>query len=286
MNTALQHLADDIENAYIINTRLQTIEVGAEPATRYADVMSAYHGIMFDNDQFSTPENLDALRALPQLIRRRGNTRNSLGIGNFSNAQARQLARVFEAMYETRRAEFQANGQLPEGHKDGGIIQAKKGVKPYRKEDYPMDPRRLAPEPPAYMKGLNIEEEYDDGAYKFQGSQSDRLGIAPRVYPHYSESDTQSQSHMDRGIDIYKPRMQYYSSGGVNKVRPTPHVPAVPAKQNPNTTDYVPTKPVDKGFKETLERIRGRSSEDLPDNYRAGGCISIDEMKYALMKGR
>ena len=76
------------------------------------------------------------------------------------------------------------------------------------------------------------------------------------------------------------------NSGGINKVRPTPNIPATPAKQNPNTTDYVPNKTVDKGFKETLEKIRGRSNDDLPDNYRAGGSISIDEMKYALMKGR
>lgn len=282
MNTALHRLADDLENAYIINARPQTIEVGAEPATRYADVMSAYHGIMFDNDQFSTPENLDALRALPQLIRRQGNTRNSLGIGNFSNDQARQLARVFEAMYETRRAEFQANGQLPEGHKDGGLIKMRKGGKTNVSLNTPELNEKLDKLKDSINKPHRWDN-FDDGYYLLD--RSNHLEVLPvPVFPRKPQEDILNQSHMS--MERYDRPIQYYSSGGVNKVRPTPHVPAVPAKQNPNTTDYVPTKPVDKGFKETLERIRGRSSEDLPDNYRAGGSISIDEMKYALMKGR
>ena len=174
----------------------------------------------------------------------------------------------------------------PQGQRNGGIIRLRKGGRPYRKQDYPMDPKYLMPEPPAIMQGLTREEEFDDGAFKFQGSQSDQLGLTPRVFPRHSESDTSPQSHMDRVIEVFKPRMQYYSDGGINKVRPTPNIPATPAKQNPNTTDYVSKKPVDPGFKETLEKIRGRSNQDLPDNYRAGGSISIDEMKYALMKGR
>lgn len=297
MQVALNRLADDLQGAHLRNWEPAEPAQLPAPAARqqeqYNTVVNAYLGILDANNQFAGLEGLDALRALPQLIRRRSlELRRQLGIANLSVDERNALIRDFEELYafRMRNAAEAENRRLtppgPEGRKRGGHIKMRKGGRPYRKEDYPMDPRRLAPEPPAYMQGLNIEEEYDDGAYKFQGSQSDRLGITPRVFPRYPESDTSSQSHMDREIDIYKPRMQYYSSGGVNKVRPTPHVPAVPAKQNPNTTDYVPTKPVDKGFKETLERIRGRSSEDLPDNYRAGGSISIDEMKYALMKGR
>jgi hypothetical protein len=174
----------------------------------------------------------------------------------------------------------------PQGQRNGGIIRLRKGGRPYRKQDYPMDPKYLMPEPPAIMQGLTREEEFDDGAFKFQGSQSDQLGLTPRVFPRHPESDTSPQSHMGRERGTNKPSMQYYSNGGINKVRPTPNIPATPAKQNPNTTDYVSKKPVDPGFKETLEKIRGRSNQDLPDNYRAGGSISIDEMKYALMKGR
>ena len=58
----------------------------------------------------------------------------------------------------------------------------------------------------------------------------------------------------------------------VKRVKPTPSIPATPAKQNPNTTDRTSKKPVDPGFKEVLEKVRGgKSNQDLPDNYRKGG---------------
>lgn len=59
----------------------------------------------------------------------------------------------------------------------------------------------------------------------------------------------------------------------VKRVSPVPSVPATPAKRNPNPTDNVGKKPVDLGFKETLDRVRGKSQEDLPDNYRRGGKV-------------
>jgi hypothetical protein len=103
------------------------------PNIRYGtNVMDAYSGILEDNDQFRTFESLDALRALPQLIRRPGATRNSLGIGQFSNEQANQLARIFDALYDARYQEFVRRGddnpQLPppEGRKRGGSIQSSK----------------------------------------------------------------------------------------------------------------------------------------------------------------
>jgi hypothetical protein len=136
---------------------------------------------------------------------------------------------------------------------------------------------------------------YDDGqaALDFElryGTKSDKLGIPYKKYPDYSEEDivpSKRNEFLNFNQELRRGgRVRRMNSGGINKVRPTPNIPATPAKQNPNTTDYVPNKPVDKGFKETLEKIRGRSNDDLPDNYRAGGSISIDEMKYALMKGR
>lgn len=59
----------------------------------------------------------------------------------------------------------------------------------------------------------------------------------------------------------------------VRRVNPVPSVPATPAKRNPNPTDNVSKKPADPGFKETLERVRGKSQEDLPDNYKKGGKV-------------
>lgn len=58
----------------------------------------------------------------------------------------------------------------------------------------------------------------------------------------------------------------------IRRVSPTPSVPATPAKQNPNATDRTSKKPVDPGFKEVLEKVRGgKSNQDLPDNYKKGG---------------
>jgi hypothetical protein len=60
----------------------------------------------------------------------------------------------------------------------------------------------------------------------------------------------------------------------VKRVSPTPSVPATPAKRNPNPTDQASKKPTDPGFKEVLEKIRGgKSSQDLPDNYKTGGKV-------------
>jgi hypothetical protein len=71
------------------------------------------------------------------------------------------------------------------------------------------------------------------------------------------------------------------------KVRPVPNIPATPEKTRPNPVDHVIRKPADKGFPETLERIRntpkpsgsvgvmpsgsGPSSLDKPSLYSGGG---------------
>lgn len=61
----------------------------------------------------------------------------------------------------------------------------------------------------------------------------------------------------------------------VRRVDPTPPVDPTPAKRNPNPMDNVTKRPADPGFKEVLERVRGgKSMQDLPDNYSAGGTAS------------
>jgi hypothetical protein len=102
-------------------------EVERVTAERYRDVNDAFAGIMYDNGQFSTPETLDALNALPQLIRRPGATRNSLGIAGLSSEEINQLARIFEEMHRSRTEQFE-NNRLPppEGRKRGGSIQSSK----------------------------------------------------------------------------------------------------------------------------------------------------------------
>ena len=110
-----------------VRSNRQRAQAEVRPNTRHGtNVMDAYYEILRDNNQFRTPEEMDALRALPQLIRRPGATRNSLGIGQFDTELASQLARIFEALYEARRADFENQGILPEGHKDGGSIQSSK----------------------------------------------------------------------------------------------------------------------------------------------------------------
>lgn len=60
------------------------------------------------------------------------------------------------------------------------------------------------------------------------------------------------------------------------RVNPVPSVPATPAKQNPNPTDNVRSKPADQGFQAILDKYTGggKRGQDSPDNYRAGGTAS------------
>lgn len=72
----------------------------------------------------------------------------------------------------------------------------------------------------------------------------------------------------------------------VRRVNPAPPAVPVPAKQNPNPTDNVSKRPVDPGFKEVLERVRGgKGTQDLPDNYRVGGIIFKQKVR-AMKKKR
>lgn len=72
----------------------------------------------------------------------------------------------------------------------------------------------------------------------------------------------------------------------VKRVNPVPSVPPTPAKQNPNPTDNISKRPADPGFKEVLEQVRGgKGTQDLPDNYKAGGIIFKQKVR-AMKKKR
>jgi hypothetical protein len=274
-------LIDEIGNRY--QNELQRLDNQPQQQEQYANPLEAYFGILDANNQFEGQEGLDTLRALPQLLRRQ-NLRQNFGIANLSEERVNDVIRDFEELYASRlrNAAEAENRRLtppgPEGRKRGGLVESLTGVRSY-----------------SDLKREKFNRKYyDDGqaALDFElrhGVRSDQLGTVPlRKYSDLPPMQVpKSDEFLNFNQDLKRGgRVRRMNSGGVNKVRPTPNIPATPAKQNPNTTDYVPNKPVDKGFKETLEKIRGRSNDDLPDNYRVGGSISIDEMKYALMKGR
>jgi flagellar biosynthesis chaperone FliJ len=117
----------------ISRARAEVDRVTAEQENRpqrYRDVNDAFAGIMYDNSQFNTPETLDALNALPQLIRRPGATRNSLGIAGLPAEEINQLARIFEELYRSRTQQFEGNRlPPPEGRKRGGLVKKNSGGK-------------------------------------------------------------------------------------------------------------------------------------------------------------
>jgi hypothetical protein len=67
-----------------------------------------------------------------------------------------------------------------------------------------------------------------------------------------------------------------FNKGGLNKVNPTPSIPATPAKQNPNAVDKDSKKSGAKGFQAVLDKHTGggKRGDDAPDNLRTGGKVS------------
>jgi hypothetical protein len=117
--------------------------------------------------------------------------------------------------------------------------------------------------------------------------------------------------HNDELHDLLQdlPSFPSYKEGGaVNMntggVPPASDIPATPHKTNPNTTDYVPKRPVDPGFAEVLERVRstpkggsagvgggGLSDIELKNKlgnrnitYNVGGKVTPDQMRYELLR--
>jgi len=170
----------------------------------------------------------------------------------------------------------------PEGRKRGGFIERATGVRSY--SDLKRD---------AFNKKF-----YDDGqaALDFElrhGTKSDKLGIPYNKYPDYSEEDIiapKRNEFLNFNQDLKRGgRVRRMSSGGVNKVRPTPNIPATPAKQNPNATDYIPNNPVDPGFKETLERVTNKPIHPSVAKGVAEGRIPLSDAQrmsdYAFTQG-
>jgi hypothetical protein len=223
------------------------------------EVQDAYRNILSEILPATTPANLqEAMGHMNHIHTMLVSGEHGPGEFNFtSGREMNQLADLLERHFEVYR-QFEnlldgLNDQPPQGRKRGGFIERATGVRSY--SDLKRD---------AFNKKL-----YDDGqaALDFElrhGTKSDKLGIPYKKYPDYSEEDIiapksdeylnfRHQNDLKRGG-----RVRRMSSGGVNKVRPTPNIPATPAKQNPNVTDYVPNKTVDPGFKETLERVTNK----------------------------
>jgi hypothetical protein len=172
------------------------------------------------------------------------------------NRFADLIDRHFEVFRQLENLLDNADREPPEGRKRGGFIERATGVRSY--SDLKRD---------KFNRNF-----YDDGqaALDFQlrhGVRSDQLGVSPKRYPERSEADIiapksdehLSFRHQELQDDLKRGgRVRRMSNGGVNKVRPTPNIPATPAKQNPNKTDYVPNVPADPGFKETLERVTNK----------------------------
>lgn len=205
MQSAIHNLADELEVANVGQAFAQPqLPEGRvrDPRARYGtDVMDAYNGIMADNNDFSTFESLDALRALPQLIRRPGATRQSLGIAAFETERINQLARIFDALYNARYQQFvRENGnnpQLPppEGRKRGGLIKKQSGGKveptsPSSSVDdrsKPVEPVKKIrnPDAPEFKDIFNRERAIRGGTQSSGGSGSSaelKQLMNPRAY--------------------------------------------------------------------------------------------------------
>jgi hypothetical protein len=115
-----------------------------------------------------------------------------------------------------------------------------------------------------------------------------------------------NESYLNKRADKLKAGGHVHMNTG--GVPPTPNIPQTPAKTNPNTTDYVPKRPVDPGFAEVLERVRsapkgssvsgggsggggGLSDAELKNKlgnrnitYNVGGKVTPDQMRYELLR--
>lgn len=191
-------------------------------------------------------------------------------------------------------------GLEPEGHKRGGYI---------RKMNDGGQPPKLSP----------YEQFKIDNAERIRQGQED---IANRnKYDPYKGSDQPVNTpRPPRGASgsagvipsgsgpssLDRPRL--YNIGGKvymevgGQVKPVPNIPQTPEKTRPNTTDNVPRKPVDEGFREVFEKYRnppkpsgsagtmpsgsGASYLDRPHLYAGGGRIHMDEggrAEYPMM---
>jgi hypothetical protein len=190
MHAALINMADDLEGAHLGNFEPeapQQLPAPENPAERHTDVTSAYTEIMNDNQQFTNPEGLNTLRALPQLIRRR-NLRYEFGTAGLTDEEVEQLARIFQSIYESRAQQF-ANDRLPppEGRKDGGhVLESYEAAK--RKKELEKYERLMQPPPP----------NYDDGASMLFNRTGRTLDLAhPNAGHRKGYADDYTREHME-----------------------------------------------------------------------------------------
>jgi hypothetical protein len=223
------------------------------------------------------------------------------------NRFADLIDRHFEVLREYENLLDGLNDQPPQGRKRGGFIERATGVRSY--SDLKRDKFN--------------RKYYDDGqaALDFElrtNMGSDHLGVSPRRFPDYPESDSSGQRNMglltpdfEFGTkqNIYDQdlkrggRVKKMNKGG--KVNPVPSAMNIPS-EHPRTP---PVKPVvnltDPGFAEELKyqiEQRQKSSSrpsgggNLTDvelknrlgsrnpTYNAGGKVSIDQMRYELLR--
>lgn len=217
------------------------------------------------------------------------------------NRFADLIDRHFEVFRQLENLLDNADREPPEGRKRGGFIERATGVRSY--SDLKRD---------KFNRNF-----YDDGqaALDFQlrhGVRSDQLGISPKRYPDRSEADIiapksnehLSFRHQELQDDLKRGgRVKKMNKGG--KVNPVPSAMNIPS-EHPRTP---PVKPVvnltDPGFAEELKyqieqrqksssrpsggggltdaELKNRLGSRNP-TYNAGGKVSIDQMRYELLR--
>jgi len=207
----------------ISRARAEVDRVTAEQENRpqrYRDVNDAFAGIMYDNSQFNTPETLDALNALPQLIRRPGATRNSLGIAGLPAEEINQLARIFEELHRSRTQQFEGNRlPPPEGRKRGGLIKKNSGgkVEPtspspsVNDRSKPVEPVKKInnPDAPEFKDIFNRERAIRSGSGSGGGGSGSSADIKQLMNPRAHANGGSIQSSKNRLLSPNTDEMRY-----------------------------------------------------------------------------
>jgi hypothetical protein len=203
-----------------VRSNRQRAAVEPAPAERYRDVNDAFAGIMYDNSQFNTPETLDALNALPQLIRRPGATRNSLGIAALPTEEINQLARIFEELYRSRTQQFEGNRlPPPEGRKRGGLIKKNSGgkVEPtspspsVNDRSKPVEPVKKIhnPDAPEFKDIFNRERAIRSGSGSGGGGSGSGADLKQLMNPRAHANGGSIQSSKNRLLSPNTDEMRY-----------------------------------------------------------------------------
>jgi len=267
-----------------------------------AEVQNAYREVLNEINPAPTPRNLQEAMSHLSIIHDmlEGGEHDP---GEFNLTTAREMTdlsnlieRHFEAFREFENLLDGLNDQPPQGRKRGGFIEQATGVRSY--SDLKRD---------AFNKKF-----YDDGQTALDselryGTRSDQLGRSYRKYPDYSEADIiapKRNEFLNFNQDLKRGgRAKKMNKGG--KVNPVPTAARIPS-EHPHTP---PTRPVvnltDPGFAEELKHqieqrqkssVKPSGGSGLTDaelknrlgsrnpTYNAGGKVSIDQMRYELLR--